>query len=249
MKVFKTERGKGKIKLFDMHVHTKGISLCSRLSAGDLCRALKEDQTDGFVLTNHYSPAHLRGSLGQWLKNYQEEYERTAEEAERWGLRALFGMEVTLGTRDFLLYGVTPECLYGSERPLWEYTLEELWEFAHEREALLVHAHPYRGGGVPADFRYLDGVEINCHPLYLQNAKEEVTAYAKEHRLFVTCGSDYHGDVYKAHCGVWLPDGLSGEKELAMFLKSGQPELLVHDIDPRRAEQTNIYNRNRRKDS
>ena len=230
------------MKLFDMHVHTKGISKCSRLSSEELCAALKEDHTDGFVLTNHYAPRHVDMPFAQWLEKYKAEYEKTALVARDFGLKALFGIEVTLDRgRDFLLYGVTPDCLFESEKPLYEYTLHELYLFAHERGALLVHAHPYRSGGEPADSADIDGVEINCHPLYLDNRKKDVTEYAAAHGLLVTCGSDYHGDIYKAHCGVWLPDDLSTEKELAEYLKKGQPQLCVHDIDPERARATVIH--------
>lgn len=230
------------MKLYDMHVHTKGVSKCSRLSPEELCRALREDQTDGFVLTNHYSPRHVDLPFDRWLEKYRDEYLYTREVAGTYGLRTLFGIEVTLDHgRDFLLYGVTPDCLFESDRPLFEYSLRELYLFAHERGALLFHAHPYRFGGAPADWREIDGVEINCHPLYLDHHGDEVRAYAAEHSLLLTCGSDYHGDIYKAHCGVWLPDDLSSEAELAAYFGKCQPELLIHDIDPERARATVIH--------
>ena len=229
------------MKLYDMHTHTKGISLCSRLDRKELCAAIKEDGTDGLILTNHYGRRHCRTEFSEWIKKYEEEYFLTKEEAESVGLSTLFGIEVTLGDRDFLLYGVTTSCLFESEKPLWDYTLPELCDFAHAHDALIVHAHPYRFGGTPADARYLDGVEINCHPLYLTNMKNEVIAYAKEHNLLLTCGSDYHGDIYKAHCGILLPDELHTEKELADYLRSGKAELVIHDIDPERANATVIH--------
>ena len=229
------------MKLYDMHVHTRGISKCSRLSREELCQALKEDGSDGMVLTNHYAPHHVDRPFETWLEKYEQEYELTKEEAKQWGLKTLFGIEVTLGGRgvqDFLLYGVKPSCLYESDGPLWEYSLKELYEFAHEKGGVFIHAHPFRNGSTPADYRYLDGVEINCHPLYGTNCREEVSAYAKEHGLIMTCGSDYHGDVYKAHCGVWLPDDLETEEQLGAYLRRGQPELLIHDIDRARADAT-----------
>ena len=230
------------MKLYDMHVHTKGVSKCSLLSAEDLCAALKKDNCDGFVLTNHYAPRHVDMPFEDWLRKYEREFLYTKEKAKEYGLSALFGIEVTLDyPRDFLLYGVEPRCLYESGRPLWEYSLPELHAFAGERGALLVHAHPYRFGCVPANAEDIDGVEINCHPLYHTNRKEDVTAYAQAHGLLITCGSDYHGDIYKAHCGVYLPDDLQNERELAEFLKKGQPELLVHDIDVERAKRTVIH--------
>ena len=56
--------------------------------------------------------------------------------------------------------------------------------------------------------------------------------------LILTCGSDYHGDIYKAHCGVYLPERLQTETELGEYLRRGQPPLLLHDIDIEKALAT-----------
>ena len=95
--------------LYDMHVHTKGISKCSLLSPEQLCDALKNEGTGGFVLTNHYGKRHCDMDFPLWLEKYRDEFYRVKEIAAKRGLRALFGIEVTLGSQDFLLYGVTPE--------------------------------------------------------------------------------------------------------------------------------------------
>ena len=231
------------MKLYDLHVHTSGVSKCSRLSPKQLCEAMKADGNDGFALTNHYSPRHVDLPFPEWLKKYKDEFLFTKELARGYGLKVLFGIEVTLDEpRDFLLYGVTPDCLFESVgRPFWDYSLPELHDFARAHGALLIHAHPYRNGSVPANADDIDGVEVNCHPLYKTNRKEDILAYAAKHGLLVTCGSDYHGDVYKAHCGVWLPDDLENEAEFAAYLKSGQPELLIHDIDVERMRATVIH--------
>ena len=55
-------------------------------------------------------------------------------------------------------------------------------------------------------------------------------AFAKEHSLKLSCGSDYHGDTYKAHCGIYVPDNISDTVELANYLRSEQCSLEVHDI-------------------
>ncbi|MBQ9468052.1 MAG: PHP domain-containing protein [Clostridia bacterium] len=230
------------MKLYDMHVHTRGISKCSRLSAEELCAALKEDGTDGFCLTNHYAARHVDLPFHDWLCKYRDEFYKTKEIAAGYGLGALFGIEVTdPERRDFLLYGVTPDCLFEEERPLWEFPLPELHAFAARHGALLFHAHPYRFNGVPADAADIDGIEINCHPLYLTSHEEDVRRYAEAHHLLLSCGSDYHGDIYKAHCGVWLPDDIQDATQLPAFFKKGQPALLVHTIDPERARATVIH--------
>ena len=232
-----------KEQLFDMHVHTSGISRCSRVEPKELVRRCKLTGLDGIVLTNHFAINHVKGDPLAWRRQYEEEYYLTKEEGEKQGLSVLFGIEVTPlseGGRDYLIYGVTPAFLY-KEKMLYEYTQAELYALAHSENALLFQAHPYRNGKTPKEPDYLDGVEINCHPLYLDNQKETVTAYAKENGLMLSCGSDYHADVYKAHCGVYFPISVHTEAELADAFRNGTYRLKIHDIDPERVRQTNIH--------
>ena len=217
------------MKLYDFHTHTKGISLCCRLSAEEVITALKKEGTQGFVLTNHYAPRHVTLPFEQWLVKYKDEYEHTKKLAQKEGLSVLFGMEVTIEGRDFLIYGLTPDALFESDIPLYDYPLDGLYRFVKERGGVLIHAHPFRGSSSPADPLLVDGYEINCHPLYGYSFAKEVHALCDGKKL-MTCGSDYHGDTYKPKCGVYLPDDLQNEKELAAYLKSGQPPLLEHVI-------------------
>lgn len=217
------------MKLYDFHTHTAGISLCCRLSRDEVVAALKREGTDGLVLTNHYAPRHVNLPFEEWLVKYQKEYELTKEAAEKEGLSILFGMEVTIDGRDFLIYGLPSSALFESGKPLFDYTLSELYAFVKERDGILIHAHPFRGKSTPADPLLVDGYEINCHPLYRYSYAKEVHELCDGKKL-ITCGSDYHGDTYKARCGVYLPDDLKSERELAAFLKSGQPRLLEHTI-------------------
>ena len=225
------------MKLYDFHVHTCGISRCSRLSPEQLCRAIKKDNLDGFVLTNHYAPYHVTIPFPEWLKKYEQEYFYTKEVAQSMGLHTFFGIEVTISGKDFLIYGLDTTVLFESDLPLFEYTLGALSEFVHQRGGLLIHAHPFRGHSSPEDPALLDGYEINCHPLYGKNFSAETHALAERTGRLITCGSDFHGDIYKAHCGVYLPDEVLSTGDLCAFLKKGQPLLLEHEIDPIRAKE------------
>ena len=225
------------MKLYDFHVHTSGISRCSRLSPEQLCRAILKDGLDGFVLTNHYAPRHVTLPFEEWLVKYQKEYEYTREVAKSMGLHTFFGIEVTIDGKDFLIYGLDSSVLFESDGPLYDYSLAALSAFVHEKGGLLFHAHPFRGGGTPANASLLDGYEVNCHPLYGENFSEQTHALAEQTHTLLTCGSDFHGDVYKAHCGVYLPDDVRTEEELGAYLKMGQPALCEHVIDRTRMRE------------
>ena len=229
--------------LFDMHVHSSGISRCSQVKPEELVRRCKLSGLDGIVLTNHFAKGHVDGDEFAWREKYEQEYYIAKEAGQRYGLSVLFGIEVTPLTeegRDYLIYGVSPAFLY-QEKMLYEYTQEQLYPMVQRTGGVFVQAHPYRNGKTPKLPQCLDGVEINCHPLYLDNQKREVGEYAAQHGLFLTCGSDYHADVYKAPCGIYFADTVKTETDLANALRAGAYRLKIHDIDVELVKKTNIH--------
>ncbi len=223
--------------LLDPHIHTKGISHCSQCYADVLVDICVRDKIDAIVLTNHYKQSYYGdiSNFPEWRAKYVEEYYITKEEGAKRGLKVFFGVEVTLDETpriDYVIYGL-PETTVALIPPLNLFTQKELFEFCCENNALLYQAHPYRNGTQPRDPKYMHGVEINCHPIYNYNDGKEVRAFAAEHNLKLSCGSDYHGDTYKPHCGIYVPDSVNDTVSLAEFLRSPeQCELEVHDIIP-----------------
>lgn len=217
--------------LIDAHIHSKGISRCSRLTVQQVLDRCAQDHTQGIVLTNHFKESYINEPFRDWVKRFVEEYEDAKAYGEQIGIQVLFGAEVTLSRTpniDYLLYGLPPE-EFPSVPVLYTYTQKELYRYCCANRALLIQAHPYRNGAVPQDPRFLHGVEINCHPLYKTNEKQRVTAFAKAHDLLLTCGSDYHGDTYKPRCGIEMPEAADIE-EFVKNLREKQYSLLVHDI-------------------
>ena len=77
----------------------------------------------------------------------------------------------------------------------------------------------------------IDGVEINCHPLYRTNEKQRVNEFADEYDLRISCGSDYHGDTYKSLCGVLVDKSVSSTNEYVRYIReTKRPELVIADI-------------------
>ena len=219
----------GKKMLIDAHIHTAGISTCSQVPANKLIRVLAEEGLDGFVLTNHYKRITVRGEFADWSRRYVDEYEYTKEVAKASGLKAFFGVEFTLDCmpkNDFTVYGLSKE-LVATSKPLFTMSFEELCNFVHEHDALIYHAHPFRFT-LPVDGRYIDGTEINCHPLYYGCEEKRVREFADKYDLRISCGSDFHGDTYYPRCGMYVPADISNTSELVSYLKQEKrPELLV----------------------
>ena len=220
--------------LIDPHVHSSGISPCSRVTPEDIAKVALRDRLGAVVLTNHYKTAYRKEPFALWRHSYAEEYRAAARAGEKLGVRVFFGAEVTLNDlpcADLLIYGITPEEVEDGE-DLCALSLPALSALCRDRGWLLYQAHPFRPNAVPADPSYLFGVEINCHPNHAPNSKAEVFAFAAEHHLALTCGSDYHGDSYKPHCGILIPDSIATAADFACFLRAHpRPPLCIHDTN------------------
>lgn len=91
----------------------------------------------------------------------------------------------------------------------------------------MVQAHPFRNGSVVLNPEFLDGVEINSHPLYGKSFAEELLEIAEKNNLLVTSGGDYHADTYKPKCGMEIPKEIKTEKELGAFLLNGEKKEII----------------------
>lgn len=219
--------------LIDLHAHTSGISTCCQAPAEVILQTAKEHGLDGIVLTNHYQKYYVKdGNAPAFAQRYWEEFLHTKQVGDELGMRVFFGIEVTMTARTIihlLVYGVGKDFL--DAHPLmYDYSQEELYRAVKDFGGVLVQAHPYRNGASLLDPAFLDGAEINCHPLYHTSEFPKVTADAKAHGLFLTCGGDYHADSYRPHCGMMLPDDIKDGKELRDYLLSSPTlTLCVHE--------------------
>ena len=219
--------------LIDMHAHSSGISRCCLASYEEAIRAAQEVGLDGFILTNHYQKSYVEdGDAVAFAHRYTEEYRLAKAFGDAVGFRVFFGVEVTMeqyGGTHMLIYGVTEQ--FVEEHPtLYELSQEELYRTVHEAGGLVIQPHPYRKKKNLLDTRYMDGVEVNCHPLYGKSDFEDMLSIARENRFLLTCGGDYHADTYRPLCGVYLPDTLQNGGDVGDYLLSATSlKLFVHE--------------------
>lgn len=222
--------------LCDMHCHSSGISRCAKINYKEAIDSAKKAGFKAIVLTNHYAKDYIiDNNYKEFIMRYVLEYEDAKIYGNKVGITVFFGVEVTMEFDrrvHLLIYGI--DYLKLLERPnLFDLSLLELYSFCKKNKFALIQAHPFRGGTSVLDTRYLDGVEINCHPLYGNTYSDELIRIALTNHLAITCGCDYHGDVsYRPKGGMCLPDSIKTEEDLANYLiNSDSYQLQIHEIN------------------
>ena len=222
--------------LIDLHAHSSGISHCCETTYVGAIDAAREAGLDGIVLTNHYTKDYVKkdDSLA-FAKRYFEEFRLAKAYGDSIGFKVFFGAEVTMeryGGAHLLLYGINDKFIEENST-LYDYTMEEMQKAvkAFNEKAAIVQAHPYRKVKNLLPTEYLDGVEVNCHPLYGKSDFSDMVKIATDSKLILTCGGDYHADTYRPSCGLILPDSLKDSIELGQYLLEA-PSQTLHIHEP-----------------
>lgn len=218
--------------LIDLHAHSSGISQCCRIPYEQVLKQTLDSGMDGIILTNHYKSYYVQdGCVDDLVERYIAEYHAAEQYGREIGCKVFFGIEVTLDKYpgvDMLIYGVGPEFLR-EHSYIYGCTQKELYEQVKSDRGILIQAHPFRNTTM-MDTDYLDGVEINCHPLYGNSYSKELLEIAEEKHLIVTCGGDYHADTYRPKCGMFLPDEIGDHEDFREYLLSaGEKKLCIQE--------------------
>lgn len=222
--------------LIDLHAHSSGVSQCCRISYDAVIHSALDNGLDGIVLTNHYQKSYVcDGDDSAFARRYTAEFRRAKAYGDKVGCKVFFGAEVTMeqcGGAHVLLYGITEDFIEAHAN-LFDLTQEELYhtvKSAGRDHIAMVQAHPYRRQKHLLDVRFLDGVEVNCHPLYGQSNFPDMVEIATKNRLILTCGGDYHADTYRPKCGMYLPEHLQSGVEIGQYLlDTDEVQLCIHE--------------------
>ena len=215
----------------DPHIHSKGISTCSQITCEELIDKKLALGLDGAVLANHCQPWYYPESEHKsYVERVIEEFEKGKAYADKKGFRFFLGLEVSLDEphyADWLLYGVTKEFLRASPC-LYRLTQKELFTLCEEWGIVLVQAHPYRQ--TPCNPQYMHGVEINCSTGDLDKAPL-VEAFAREHNLLITCGTDDHQITNKYVGGIFVPASCATSQDIASYLRGGRVTIFQNGVE------------------
>lgn len=210
----------------ELHAHTMPASGCAEVSAPDVARIYKNLGYDALVITNHfYYPYFLRGeksareNFDLWYKDYLD----AKEEGDKIGISILFGLEALFkdSSKDFLVYGVDYEIALELLSYIEKNTYEEFrnaWK--PKKSAVIIQAHPCRGGDDPIDPAMVDGYEaFNLHTDH--NSRIGTSAsFAHKAGKLVTAGSDFHTHGHEGTAALLTKTVPKDSFELADVLKS-----------------------------
>lgn len=233
--------------LIDMHAHTSAISTCCRIPAPEVIRAAKNAGIGGIILTNHYHKPYVAdGDFDGFARRYVNEYLYAKSCGDSIGFPVYFGVEISMekySRAHMLVYGISTDFVL--EHPkLFDYTQEELYTLVSSVGGAMVQAHPIRGGkNILMDPAYLDGVEINSHPLYDCTHLDELSAFARDHGLILTSGGDFHADSPRPHCGAFLPDSITESVQIGEYLRTAESIELRYQEPFESVSHTTVYHR------
>lgn len=193
--------------LYETHLHTSLGSACARNLGGEMAAAAKAAGYAGIIVTEHNWGGNTCIDRALPWEIWVEQFCRGYEEAKAYGkendLDVFWGYEAGFRGTEFLIYGVT----YGwmlSHPELRKMSLEEHLTAVRKAGGMVIHAHPFREEWyIPEVLLFpdlVDGVEgINAtHSSSLSNVHNNpdfdrrAIAYAREHHLPMTAGSDVH---------------------------------------------------------
>ncbi|MCM1155113.1 MAG: PHP domain-containing protein [Roseburia sp.] len=193
--------------LYETHLHTAEGSACARNTGREMARACKEYGYTGIFVTDHNWGGNTAVDRSlpweEWVDTFAKGYEGAKEEGDRIGLDVFFGYEAGFDATEFLLYGIDKEWML--KNPAIRHAdIEEQYRLVHQNGGMVIHAHPYREAGYIPAIRlfpeWVDGVEgINAAHSNLRSMghsnkifDERAVAYAGQHHLPLTAGSDIH---------------------------------------------------------
>lgn len=213
----------------ETHLHTTYISHCGWLGAQAIMKAYSAAGYDAICVTDHYNRDtfdYIEMDLstpGSKTRDFLLGYHRLKREGEKYGIRVYAGAELRFddSQNDYLLYGFHDELLADPERVMSE-GLEAFAPKYRADGALLIQAHPFRNKCTPAPAELLDGVEVlNLNPRH-DSHNDLALAYAEEHHLLMTAGSDCHRPGDEGTTGILaetLPEDSFGYADL---IRSGK---------------------------
>lgn len=220
--------------LLETHLHNIEASPCAQLLAEEIPPVYLKAGYGAIAVTNHYSAyninAFIKGnSAVEKVHYFLEASKLLTNAAKKNGLKAYLSAEITLAKyqwQDYLVYGDLEEGLINNP-DIYSYSQAQLFEAAEQYGWAIFQAHPFRTGcsvGIP---RYMHGIEVYNGAHIDEEIYERGKEFCKKNNLKMISGGDFHNFGNEAEAGIFIPDDINTEVELAKFLRNEQSVLFM----------------------
>ncbi len=223
---------------YETHMHTSPASGCAKRSVRENVEFYRSMNYDGIFITNHFLDGnfYLRKdeslSYEDKVRAYCADYEEAVAIGKEVGLKVFFGVEITYGGTDFLIYGLDKEW-YLAHPEIMEIKKSEELPFMMSEGALVIQAHPFRESGYIDHIRLyprqVHGVEIiNSNRKPLEN--EMACIYCEKYNLVPFAGTDNHVAENQIHmAGLECETPIRDVSDFIERVKSGKMHIFTID--------------------
>lgn len=235
-------RERGYRFLYETHLHTCQSSACAHNTGYEMARAAKEAGYAGIIVTDHNwgGNTSVDRSLPwqEWVRRFELGYLDAKRYGDAHDLDVFFGYEAGYRGTEFLIYGVDAGWM-AAHPELRTASVEEQYRLIHGAGGLVIHAHPFREESYIPEVRLfpeaVDGVEgVNATHSNSRSKghnnphfDELAVAYAAEHGLPMTAGSDIHTTQLFGG-GMFFKRRLSSVEDFIGAVLSGEDYLLTN---------------------
>ncbi|MBR2363997.1 MAG: hypothetical protein IKA79_02235 [Lentisphaeria bacterium] len=215
----------------DLHVHSKEISACGKLSVEEVIDLYAAAGYDGIVLTNHFNNETADRLEKEGIKDFEEFYYTVFRKAGAYGAQkgvlVFNGYEIRFdgSSNDYLVYGMDRETA-GEYRRFFRMTAEEFGAVARDKGFLFYQAHPFRKGMKIVDPACLFGLEVkNTHPRH-DSRNDIALLWAEKFGLHKIGGSDCHQKQDAAGSGIVTGRVVKCMEDLVAVLRDGDYSII-----------------------
>lgn len=219
----------------ETHLHTAEASPCSHIGAAEMVRLYAEAGYKTVFISDHLLRRYF-DKLGDlsWKEKtaaFFHAYELARAAGERYGINVLRSAEVCLdcSKNHYLIYGFD-DAFIAEREDLFELSLKEFCDYAHANGVTVVQAHPYRDDKTTPDLDCIDALEVhNPNPRH-ENYTDRAVAFAREHDMKMTSGSDAHRPEDIARGGVLTECEIKSAQQYVELLLQGKLKMIGWDV-------------------
>lgn len=219
---------------YETHLHTSPVSRCARATVEETLAFYRDIGYTGIFLTNHYLDSNLGCDrtlpIEKQFDFFFSDYHTALEQADRYGLAVMMGVELSYGGSDFLVYGLD-EAWYRAHSETLTMRKSELLPMMMAEGGLVIHAHPFREAAYIDHIRLfpraVHGVEV-INACREDDVNEMARLYADHYGLLHFAGTDNHragGQPLLA--GLEFDTPLADEADLVRRVTAGEGHIFT----------------------